>query len=87
MFLWICWYVNDEWACYVVAETRGRAKSLFHEYWKRTVYGEYTDVRICKIKSADGFEEAVLDTDCQELEKLGVGYLTDEETESQHGLR
>ena len=33
MFLWLCCYVNDEWGCYIIAPTRGRAKSLFNSYW------------------------------------------------------
>lgn len=81
MYLWLCRYKNDEWACYVTAPTRGRAKSLFHDYWRSTVYGEYTDVRAQKIRSADGYQEAVLDMDCAELEALGVRYLTEEEME------
>lgn len=80
MYLWICWYCTDEWASYVIAPTRGRAKSIFHEHWRATVYDEYTDVRAQKIRTADGHEESVLDTDCPELENLGVRYL-DEETE------
>ena len=79
MYLWLCWYVNDEWVCYVVAPTRGRAKSLFHEHFRGTIYGEYTDIRSCKLKPADGFKEAVLDDDFPELEKLGVRYATEEE--------
>lgn len=38
-------------------------------------------MRARKIKSADGFQEAVLDDDCKELEALGVRYLTEEELE------
>lgn len=81
MYLWICWYATDEWVCYVTAPTRGRAKSLFHDYWRGTVYGEYTDVRTQKIRPSDGYQEAVLDMDCPELEALGARYLSEEELE------
>lgn len=81
MYLWLCWYAADEWVRYIIAPNRGRAKSLFHEYWRGTAYGEYTDVRTQKIRSADGYQEAVLDMDCAELEALGVRYLTEEEME------
>lgn len=75
MYLWLCWYANDEWGCYIVAPSRGKAKYLFQEYWDE---GEFTDVRARKIKEAVGFREAVLDTDCPELEALGVYYLTED---------
>ena len=76
VFLWCCWYVNDEWCCYVISPTRGRAKSLFQDYWRE---GEYTDVRCYKVKEAPGMEQGVYDTTCPELEALGVRY--QEETE------
>ncbi len=79
MFLWCCWYDTDEWCCYVIAPTRGRAKSLFHEYWRE---GEYTDVRCYKVKEAPEMEQGVYDTTCPELEALGVRYM-DEEMEGQ----
>ena len=82
MFLWLCWYVyDDEWGCYVIAPTRGRAKSLFNSYWGNICYGEYTDVRTKKIKPADGNEEAVMDTDCDTLAELGVRYRREEDQE------
>lgn len=77
MFLWLCWYANDEWCCYVIAPTRGKAKSLFHNYWYE---GWYTDVRCCKVKEAPGMEQGIYDMDCPELEALGVRY-RDEEME------
>lgn len=67
MSLWLCWYVNDEWGCYIIAPTRGRAKSMFNLYWGSICFGEYTDVRATKIKAADEYEEAVLDMDCETL--------------------
>lgn len=78
MFLWLCWYVQDEWGCYIIAPTRGRAKSLFHDYWAGTLYGEYTDIRATKIKAADGYEESVLDMDCETLAALDVHYSEEE---------
>lgn len=77
MFLWTVWFCNDEWACYVIAPTRGRAKSLFWDYWKWD--GEYIDVRCYKVKPADGYEECVLDYQCETLESLGVSYLSEPE--------
>lgn len=71
MFLWLCWYTNDEWCCYVIAPTRGKAKSLFHNYWDE---GWYTDVRCCKVKEAHEARQGVYDMDCPELEALGVRY-------------
>ena len=76
MYLWQCWYANDEWGCYVIAPTRGRAKSLFQDYWDE---GWYTDVRCRKVKEAPGMDQGIYDMDCPELEALGVRYL--EETE------
>ena len=75
MFLWCCWYDNEEWCCYVIAPSRGRAKSLFQDYWCE---GEYTDVRCCKVKEAPGMKQGVYDTTCLELEALGVRYRDDE---------
>lgn len=77
MFLWCCWYANEEWCCYAIASSRGRAKSLFQEYWKD---GEYTDVRCCKVKDASRMKQGVYDMNCTELDALGVRY-RDEETE------
>ena len=71
VFLWCCWYANDEWCCYVIAPSRGRAKSLFQDYWRD---GEYTDVRCCKVKEAPGMDQGIYDMDCPELEALGVRY-------------
>lgn len=82
MFLWFCrFFDNDDWGCYIIAPTRGRAKAMFFGDWGYGGYGEYTDVRAWKIKSADGFQEAVLDDDCKDLEALGVRYLKEEEME------
>lgn len=69
MFLWCCWYDTENWCCYVIAPTHGRAKSLFHEYWRE---GEYADVRCFKVKKADGMEEGVYDATWPGLEALGV---------------
>lgn len=82
MFLWFCWFCDDDdWGCYVIAPTRGRAKALFFGHWCYVGYEEYTDVRAQKIKRADGFQEAVLDDDSKDLEALGVRYMTEKEVE------
>lgn len=31
MTLYVCYYKNDEWCCYVAAPTRGKAKHLWNE--------------------------------------------------------
>lgn len=78
MFIWNVWYAGDEWCCFVVAHSRGRAKALFQDYWRE---GEYTEVRCRKVKEAPGAEEGVYDVDCPALEELGVRYLSEEELE------
>jgi hypothetical protein len=79
MFLWLMRYAESDWCCYVIASSRGRAKMLFHEYWRSEFCGDYCDVRGSKVKPADGFDEAVLDIDCPILNELGVHYMTQEE--------
>lgn len=76
MFLWTVYYKDAEWVCYVIAQTRGRAKSIFADYWKE---GEYTDIRCYKAKPADGYDEAIYDYDCEVLAELGVRYMTETE--------
>ena len=80
MFLWFmrCW--QSEWGCYIIAPTRGAAKTLFHEYWK--LDGDYCDVRGSKIKPADGYPEGVYDVDCEILAELDVHYITQEELDA-----
>lgn len=82
MNLYMCWYSNDEWCCYVIAKNRGRAKSIFHNYWNNyQTIEEYTDVRCKKIKEANGYEEGVHDIQDEVLDELGVKYLTEKEME------
>lgn len=52
MTLYICYYKNDYWCCYVAAPTRGKAKHLFNERYGDGWYTDvwYTDVRTQKIK-------------------------------------
>lgn len=79
MFVWFVWYkYDDAWGSFVIAKSKGRAKSRFQDYWRA---GEFTDVRCKKIKSADGYEEGVYDDQCQTLDELGLQYLTEEEME------
>lgn len=42
MYLWRLWYAGADWCCYVIAKSRSRAKSLFHNYWRE---GDFIDVR------------------------------------------
>lgn len=78
MFLWLCYYKDCEWCCYVIAETKGKAKSLFQSYWRDE---EYIDIRAYKVKEAKGFREGIHDMDDDVLKSLGVRYLTEEEAE------
>ncbi len=82
MYLWTVYYKNEDWCCYVIAPTRGRAKFLFQDYWRE---GEYTDIRLNKVKEANGYREGVYDMDCDVLRELGVRYLTEEEWEERYG--
>lgn len=82
MYLWTVYYKNEDWCCYVIAPTRGRAKYLFQDYWRE---GEYTDIRLNKVKEANGYSEGVYDMDCDVLRELGVRYLTEEEWEERYG--
>lgn len=80
MFLWWVEFDDDEWGCFVVAETRGKAKSAFWQYWNSTCTAEFTDIRCTKRKAADGHKSgAIYDMDCPELAALGERYLTEEE--------
>ena len=78
MVLWSCSYKNCEWRCYVIAKTKGKAKSLFQDYWRD---GEYIDIGVYKVKEAKGFVEGIHDMDDDVLKQLGVRYLTEEELE------
>lgn len=86
VYLWTVYYKNEDWCCYVIAPTRGRAKYLFQDYWNYDswVHGEFTDIRLNKIKEANGYREGVYDMDCDVLRELGVRYLTEEEWEEQY---
>jgi len=52
MNLYECHYPEGEWICYVFAETRGKAKSLFNSFFD----GEFVDVRIRYIGKSDAIE-------------------------------
>lgn len=79
MKLYLVYFRDQEWGCYVVAPSRGRAKSLFYEYWRWD--GEYTDIRCRKLKSVDQKDEKLYDTNCPELEAMGVSFRGLEEEE------
>lgn len=79
MFLWMCWFdCDDEWCCYVIAPTRGKAKAMFLDAFDCGWY-DFTQVRSRKVKPAEGFAAQVCDMQCPELDALGVRYLTQEE--------
>ena len=89
MSLWFCCYVpDDDWGCYVVADTRRRAKSIFHR-WRvsnSTNYGSYRDVRVYRIKDVPIINKTVFKEDYPELEALRNRYLNDETIELEGGL-
>lgn len=76
MFSWLCRYSGDEWCCFVIAPSRGRAKALFQGHWRE---GDFTEVRCKKVKPANGAKAGVYDVSCPVLTELGVHYLTEEE--------
>lgn len=89
MALWYCCYLpDDDWGCYVVADTRGRAKSIFHQRCVSdyTSLRSYTDVRAYRIKDVTILNETIFEEDCPELEALGCRYLNDETIELEGGL-
>lgn len=77
MFLWWVYLDTVEWGVYITAPSRGRAKTIF--YHCSPDYFDFTDIRVKKMKPADGFSERFMDMDCPELEALGVRYMTEEE--------
>ena len=82
MFLWWVQYDKDEWGCFVIAETRGKAKVMFWRYF-HDGWEEYTNIRCYKRKQADGHGPGILDaTDDPLLAELGVRYFTQEEMDA-----
>ena len=46
---YFCYFVNDdEWGSFVLANSRGQAKAIFHRYYKDN--GEWNDIRLFKVK-------------------------------------
>lgn len=76
MALWFCCYLHDnDWGCYVVADTRGRAKSIFQRCVSDyAITGSYTDVRAYRLKDVIFSDEAIFDENCPELAVLGFRY-------------
>ena len=81
MNLYSVFFKDEEWGCFVVARSRGRAKSIFYTYYRTELGGlaEFTDVRCYKLKSVDQEQEKVYDMDCPELEAMGVHFADEEE--------
>lgn len=77
MFLWWVYLDTVEWGVYITAPSRGRAKTIFWKCSPDTC--EFTDIKVRKLKPADGCSERFMDMDCPELEALGVRYMTEEE--------
>lgn len=77
MALWFCYYLpDDDWGCYVIADTRGRAKSIFHRGYASdyTSSRSYTDVRAHRLKDVYFSDEAIFEGNCPELAVLGFRY-------------
>lgn len=56
MYLWWVNYFGEEWGCYVIAKTRGKAKLMFGSYFGR---GEWNDIRSTRLKVANGYAAAL----------------------------
>ena len=81
MYLWWVEYYDEEWGCYVIAKTRGKAKLMFGSYFGR---GEWNDIRSTRLKVANGYAAALLDdADDPILAELGVGYVDPDEMEDE----
>lgn len=74
MNLYLCWFCNDEFDCYVIAPSRNKAKYMFSEYFSYD--GDYVDVRCKKLKDAGDCSPGVYDDNCSLLDQLGVRYLS-----------
>lgn len=78
MALWFCCYLpDDDWGCYVIADTRGRAKAIFHHGYvlDYTRSRSYTDVRAYRLKDVHfSDDEAIFEENCPELAVLGFRY-------------
>jgi hypothetical protein len=72
MNLYFVYPYNDEWCCYVFAETRNKAKTMILHYFTDDDY--YIDYG-CRIiyKNVDGISE-VCDEDCERLKLYGIKY-------------
>lgn len=79
MNLYLCYFSREEWACYVIAHTVGKAKGMFAEYWRD--YGVFVDVRAKKVMANVIGDAGVYDVDCDTLLENGVKYPTLEECE------
>lgn len=58
MFLWWVYLDKDEWGVYVTAPSRGKAKYIFYRCSPDIC--EFTDIKIRKVKPADGHQERYL---------------------------
>ena len=77
MTLWQCFYPGEEWVCYVIAETRAKAKYQFVSHFKESTWDALINVQAHKVKDTPDHQPGVYDTDCDVLEALGVQYETD----------
>lgn len=78
-----CFYDSqrDEWGAYVVAGSRGQAKSIFHRNYKEC--GEWNDIRCHNVK--DISDDIKITLRCLDelgdpiLKKLGLKYIEEED--------
>jgi hypothetical protein len=66
---------NDEWCCFVFAETRNKARARLVGHFDNN--HEYIDFGARCVKKNVGGEPEVCDTDCARLESLGFKYSQD----------
>lgn len=74
MNLFCAYETNAEWCCYVFAETRGRAKTIFKNWYLGYECPDYTDIHVSIVKKDVTGDEQVCDDDCQRLKDNGVEY-------------
>lgn len=66
---------SEEWGCWVAERTRGKAKSLFYQYWKYEMHFDFTDLRTREEKvDTSSLSPQIFDDDCEQLEKLGLKF-------------
>ena len=66
-------HADEEWGCYVYADKRGRAKSLFSNHWGLDRL-EFMTIRTSIKKKSVAGDECVCDDNCERLKQDGFKY-------------